>query len=156
MQECSQLNLGLAFSSFKNTPVLGFERGIKVIGWGRHGLLSGVAVGNYPDWQLPGAANPPKGTVRAIYSMSYCIDPTPDIYGPALESRKKDMDFFVGCKHIFGVSLRWQRPDGLYALSFLYSISASLRLSGVQVFRKPVRPFFHLSFLATLGKLLYY
>ena len=92
---------------------------------------------------------------QRIYSPTRrcCIHRTPDIYGPALKSRKK-IWFFVGCKHIFGVSLCWQRPDGVYALSFLYSVSASLRQSGVQVFRKPVRPFFHLFFLATLGKLL--
>ena len=113
--------------------------------------LSGVLIGDCRK-QLPGADNCPR-TAGLFPHKGYCIHRTPDIYGPALKSRKK-IWFFVGCKHIFGVSLCWQRPDGVYALSFLYSVSASLRQSGVQVFRKPVRPFFHLFFLATLGKLL--
>ena len=59
--------------------------------------------------------------------------------------------FWFGCKHIFGVSLNRQRPDGSYAPPVLYTTSAfsasvQNRFSGGWSDR-----FFHLLFLATLG-----
>ena len=55
---------------------------------------------------------------------------------------KQTLENRFGCTHIYGVSLAWQRPDGLRAFGPHHFIGV-YRRALVQVFRKLVQPFSH-------------
>ena len=61
---------------------------------------------------------------------------------PPYGQGKIDFGNSFGCSHIYGVSLVWQRPDGLRAFGPRHFIGV-YRHALKQVFRKQVRAFFH-------------
>jgi hypothetical protein len=55
---------------------------------------------------------------------------------------KMDKRDLFGCSHIYGVSFKWQRLDGLRAFGPNKFIGV-YRHALIQIFRKQVRPFSH-------------